>query len=131
MEIPLTEFQEPNVQYKNKETEQANKLCMNNKLDNYDSYQGRLEKIKNCERVNNSIPIQDVYDSLIVDYKRNINPKPLSSNQENIEIGGFGLSSFTNNDWQYVNETQQNGGKSNDGLYANDPGISNQAIINP
>ena len=66
-----------------------------------------------------------------MDYKRNINPKTLSSNQENIESGAFGLSSFTNNEWQYINESQQNGGKSADGLYANDPRISNEAIINP
>ena len=43
MDIPLTQFEEPSIQYKNKESEQANQLCMNNKLDNYDAYPSRLE----------------------------------------------------------------------------------------
>ncbi|VVU95262.1 hypothetical protein CPAV1605_987 [seawater metagenome] len=129
MEIPKTQFQFPEKEHVNKESLEASKLCMNNKLDLYQSYPGRLEKIKKCDRVTGPVAIKDVYDSLIVDYKRDIQDKTHEIGTQNTEAAAFGLKSFTNTDWAYNNESINNGGKMENGLYANDPNISSQAIL--
>lgn len=123
MKLPQTQFQIP------LEENTDNNVCLNNKLDLYDSYPGRLDKIKNCSKVKGPVAIKDVYDGLIVDYKRDIKEKDLLNNSQQIEPAAFGLSSYVNTNWSYKNENSNNGGIMEDGLYAMDPTVSNTAII--
>ncbi len=129
MKVPKTQFAFPEEENLNKESLQADKLCMNNKLDKYQPYPNRLAEIKNCDKVDGPVTIKDVYDSLIVDYKRDIKEKVPLIGSTNIESAAFGLSSYTNTDWSYQNENISNGGKMENGLYAVDPKISNEATI--
>jgi hypothetical protein len=122
LKIPKTQFEIPL-------NEKDNELCLNNKLDTYNSYHDRLERIKNCKNIEKPLDIKDVYDSLIVDYKRDIDKKKLTNLQNPTGDAAFGLSSYLDTNWNYENENPNNSGQLGNNLYANDPLLDINAKI--
>jgi len=107
----------------------TNNLCLNNKIDEYESFQNRLERVASCNKSDKPVSIKDVYDSLIVDYKRDVKPKELSIDQVITEKAAFDLSSYVDTNWSYNNESINNGGIMNNGLAPIDPKTESYSII--
>lgn len=96
-------------------------LCQKKEVDLNESFNEKLDNIKNCKKIQQHVSLKDVYDDLVVDYKKAEHQKELIPVINTRQEAAFGLSSYDNSHWNYQNETQLNGGMLDNNLYANDP----------
>lgn len=96
-------------------------LCQKKEVDLNESFNEKLDNIKNCKKIKNNASLKDIYDDLIVDYRKAENKKELIPVINTRQGAAFGLSSYDNSHWNYQNETVLNGGMLDNNLYANDP----------
>jgi hypothetical protein len=97
-------------------------LCQNKHVDLSESFPEKWDKIKNCNKMeNNNVSLRDIYDDIVIDYKKSQPMKDIMPVINTRKDAGFGLSSYDNSHWNYQNENVINGGNIDDNLYANDP----------
>ena len=51
-------------------------LCQKKEVDLNESFNEKLDNIKNCKKIKNNASLKDIYDDLIVDYRKAENKKP-------------------------------------------------------
>jgi hypothetical protein len=105
---------QPNVYYDNNTKTLSQFNDSNNVLDNNVI---TYSKDNNEDTLNKTI--KEVYDSKIIDFKKDI-PKKTINNNNVIECASH-LNVISPNDWTYDNEKPENGGEIKDGLFAFDP----------
>jgi hypothetical protein len=106
----------------------------------YDNDSKTMKKFNNSDKVlnNNTIiysqnddistqdkTIREVYDSKIMDFKKNIPKKSINNN--NIIKCASNLNVISPKEWNYDEEKPENGGEINNGLFAYDP-LINQSV---
>ena len=96
-------------------------LCQKKEVDLSESFPEKLEEIKKCNKIKTNAELKDVYDDVVVDYKKNEEVKKILPVINLRRKAAFGQSSYNNIHWNYQNENIINGGNIVDNLYANDP----------
>lgn len=96
-------------------------LCQKKEVDLNESFNEKLDNIKNCKKIQKHASLKDIYDDLVVDYKKAEHKKELIPIINTRQDAAFGLSSYDNSHWNYHDETALNGGMLDNNLYANDP----------
>lgn len=97
-------------------------LCQNKNVDLNESFVERLDKVRNCDKIqNNNVSLRDIYDDIVIDYKKSEPLKQIVPVINSRKDAAFGLTSYNNSHWNYENENVINGGNIDDNLYANDP----------
>lgn len=119
---------EEHIQEKNYEKDNTTELCQKKEVDLGESFKQKLDKIKDCDKIiKNNISLRDIYDDIVVDYKKNQDFKDLQPVINTRKDAGFGLTSYENTHWNYQGENLINGGVDNYGMYANDPNLDSVA----
>ena len=98
-------------------------LCQKKNVDLNESFTEKLNNIKSCNKIEDNVSLKDIYDDLVVDYRKSSQKKELIPVINAGQTAGFGLSSYNNSHWNYHNEHTLNGGMIDDNLYANDPSL--------
>jgi hypothetical protein len=101
----------------------TNQLCLKKDIDLNHSFSEKLNDIKNCKKIQNNVSLRDIYDDIVIDYKK-INKqeqKDLIPVINSRKDAAFNLSSYDNTHWNYQDENSINGGIIENNLYANDP----------
>lgn len=98
-------------------------LCQKKNVDLSESVTEKLNNIKSCNKINGNISLKDIYDDLVVDYRKSSQKKELIPVINTRQNAGFGLSSYDNSHWNYHEENTLNGGMIDNNLYANDPSL--------
>tara|TARA_B100001248_G_C27385014_1_gene459155 strand:- start:652 stop:1302 length:651 start_codon:yes stop_codon:yes gene_type:complete len=102
-------------------SDQTTQLCQKKNVDLNQSFSEKLNDIKNCSKIKNNTSLKDIYDDLVVDYKKSEIKKDLIPVINTRQNAAFNLSSYNNSHWNYKDENKLNGGMLDDNLYANDP----------
>jgi hypothetical protein len=102
-------------------SDNTTQLCQKKEVDLNQSFAEKLNNIKSCNKIKNNASLKDVYDDLVVDYRKAEQKKELLPVINTRQDAAFGLSSYDNSHWNYQDENKLNGGKLDDNLYANDP----------
>ena len=103
------------------EDEETNNLCLKENIDLNQSFSEKLNDIKNCKKNQDNVSLRDIYDDIVIDYKKINKQKDLIPVINSRKDAAFDLSSYDNTHWNYQDENSINGGVIENNLYANDP----------
>lgn len=104
--------------------DQTTNLCQKMGVDLSESFNEKLNNIKGCNKNGtNPISLREIYDDIVVDYKKASVAKELAPIINKRKEAAFNLTSYDNSHWNYQNDNIINGGVIDTGLYANDPSL--------